>query len=170
MSKALLAPTFLFQFATSCRYRKELGAEGGIKLGEEHRLPSFGELEGRPLFADLRAAWNEEGLAFVLQVAGKQQAPWCRASRVEDSDGLQVFLNTRDAQNIHRASRFCHRFVFLPSGGGNRADQPVAEMVKINRAQQSPRAIRAGLLRVESAQREGGYTLHAFIPATALTG
>lgn len=170
MSEALLAPTFLFRFSTPCRYRKKLWAESGIKLSEEYVLPSFGELEGKPLFADLRAAWSEAGLAFVLKVVGKKQAPWCRSSRIDDSDGLQVWIDTRDAHNIHRASRFCHRFVFLPAGGGQRLDQAVAELVPINRAKESPKPVPAGTLRVLGAKRHDGYLLHAFIPASTLTG
>jgi hypothetical protein len=170
MSEALLAPTFLFRFAAPCRYRKKLWADSGIKPSAEHVLPSFGELEGKPLFADLRAAWSEKGLAFVLKVVGKKQTPWCRASRIDDSDGLQIWIDTRDAHNIHRASRFCHHFVFLPSGGGQRLDQAVAQLVPINRAKESPKPLEPGTLRVQGAKRHDGYQLHAFIPASALTG
>ena len=170
MTEALLAPTFLFRFATVCRYRKNLWAEKGIKLGEEFVVPSFGELEGKLLFADLRAAWSEEGIAFVLKVEGKKQLPWCRSTRIDDSDGLQVWIDTRDAQSIHRATRFCHRFIFLPGGGGQRLDQPVAELVPINRAKQSPKSIEAKALKVRSTKRHDGYVMHAFISADALTG
>jgi hypothetical protein len=170
MSETLLAPTFLFRFSTACRYRKSLWAEKGIKLGEEFVLPSFGELEGKHLFADLRAAWSEEGLAFVLEVVGKKQTPWCRATRIDDSDGLQLWIDTRNAHNIHRASRFCHRFAFLPFGGGQRLDQPVAELLPINRAKANPKAVTPGTLRVAARRRSGGYLLHAFVPAAAMTG
>ena len=170
MSEALLAPTFLFRFATTCRYRKNLWAEKGIKLGEAYVLPSFGELEGKPLFADLRAAWSEEGLAFALKVVGKKQTPWCRATRLDDSDGLQVWIDTRNAHNIHRASRFCHRFVFLPFGGGQRLDAPVAELAPINRAKESPKPFDNTALEVRGTKRHDGYVLHAFIPAETMTG
>ena len=33
-----------------------------------------------------------------------------------------VPIDTRDVRNVHRATRFCHRFLFLPTGGGNRLD------------------------------------------------
>jgi len=93
-------------------------------LGDEYLLPRFGTLDGQRQFAELRAAWNPQGLVFDLRVPGKQQALWCRQSRMEDSDGLQIWIDTRDAHNIHRATRFCHRFVCLPQGGGSRTDQP----------------------------------------------
>ncbi|MEO8494751.1 MAG: hypothetical protein ABI614_06755, partial [Planctomycetota bacterium] len=88
MSESLLAPTFLFRFSTACHARKELSSERGIKLSDKYLLPSFSELDGRKQFAELRAAWNKEGLLFVVQVAGKKQPPWCRPTRMEDSDGL----------------------------------------------------------------------------------
>ncbi len=170
MSQAILAPTFLFRFAAPCRYRKTLWSQRGVKLPAAHTLPSFGELEGRPLFADLRAAWGETGMAFELRVVGKRQSPWCRQTRWEDSDGLQLWIDTRDTHNIHRASRFCHRFVFLPAGGGARQDQPVGELVPINRAKAQPKPVAAGQLQVVSTLRSGGYELKAFLPASTLTG
>jgi len=170
MSEALLAPTFLFRFADPCHYRQKVGSKGGIELDEADVLPSFGELEGKPLFADLRAAWSEEGLVFVLQVAGKKQLPWCRATRIEDSDGLQVWIDTRNAHNIHRASRFCHRFAFLPAGEGRKLDEPVAVLLAINRAKESPKEIARNALQVKAVRHHDGYALQAFIPAAAMTG
>ena len=84
----------------------------------EYRLPSLGELEGQRSFADVRAAWSEAGLAFSVRIEGKRHPSWCRETKLEDSDALQVWIDTRDTHNIHRASRFCHRFIFLPAGGG----------------------------------------------------
>ncbi len=60
----------------------------------------------------------KRGLAVTVQVEGKKHALWARESSIEDSDGLQLWIDTRDTHNIHRASRFCHRFAFLPAGGG----------------------------------------------------
>ena len=48
----------------------------------------------------------------------KRSRVWCRASRPEDSDGLQLWIDTRDVHNVHRAGRFCQRLIFLPSGDG----------------------------------------------------
>ncbi len=170
MPNALLASTFLFRFSTACYYRPKLWTEPTLKLSDKHVLPSFSELEGRKLFADVRAAWSEEGMALAVQVAGKAQAPWCRSTRMEDSDGLQVWIDTRDAHNVHRANRFCHRFQFLPSGGGPRLDEPVAALFPIHRAKESPKPIDPKLLRVRSRTLGDGYQLEVLIPATTLTG
>ncbi|MFV1966312.1 MAG: hypothetical protein ACC628_12885 [Pirellulaceae bacterium] len=170
MSEALLAPAFLFRFSASCQYRAKLGSERGAGLGPTFVLPSFGELEGRPMFADFRVAWSGKGLAFDLRVKGKKQPLWCRQSRLEDSDGLQVWIDTRDAHNIHRATRFCHHFIFLPAGSGNRFEEPTAALVPIHRARENPRTIQPSPLRVAAQCSRGGYRLQARVPAEALTG
>ena len=54
MTETLLPPTFLFRYSVACLYHRRLWSERGVQLGPEHRLPSFGELEDRPLFADVR--------------------------------------------------------------------------------------------------------------------
>jgi hypothetical protein len=131
---------------------------------------SLAELDGQAAWAELRAAWSEAGLVFAVLVQGKSQPPWCRAARPEDSDGLQIWIDTRDVHNVHRAGRFCHRFIFLPGGAGRRLDQPVAESLVINRARERPNPIGPGMLQARSRQRPDGYTLEAFIPAAALTG
>lgn len=170
MTEALISPSMLFRFAAPCAYTEQKWSVGGIKLGEEHRLPCFAELAGKKPFADVRLGWNEQGIAFNATVSGKQQPPWCRDSRIDDSDGLQLFIDTRNTQNIHRAGRFCHRFGFLPIGAGRKLDEPVAMLLAINRAKESPREIESGALKVRCQRLPEGYLLEGFVPAAALTG
>ena len=91
--------------------------------------------------------WNEAGLLVTLRTAGKKQAPWCRESRVGDSDGLSLLIDTRDMHDIHRAGRFCHRFVFLPQGAGRMLNEPVAQLVEIPRAAKTPGPHRPAVCR-----------------------
>ncbi|MCH2398553.1 MAG: hypothetical protein MK364_05560 [Pirellulales bacterium] len=170
MDEALLAPNFLFRFAAPCRYRDLQWSSRGVDLEEDCRLPSFGELEGRQMFADVRTAWNEAGLFFSVRVSGKKQLPWCRGTRVEDSDGLQLWIATRDIQGIHRANRFCHRLAFLPLGEGTRLDEPVATTLSIARARELPRPIASDRFGIYSENRIDGYVLHVWVPGDALTG
>jgi hypothetical protein len=149
---------------------EEKWTAAGLKLSEGHRLPCFAELSGTKPFADVRLGWNEQGLAVNVTVRGKQQPPWCRDSRIDDSDGVQIFIDTRNTQNIHRASRFCHRFAFLPIGAGRKLDEPLAVLLAINRAKESPREMEAGALRMRCQRLPDGYAIEAFIPAGALTG
>jgi hypothetical protein len=170
MAEQLLPTRFLFRFAAACHYDATLGSQPPSELGTQHRLPSLGELEGQKSFADVRTAWSEAGLAFSVRVEGKRHPSWCRENKLEDSDALQVWIDTRDTHNIHRASRFCHRFIFLPSGGGRTYEQPLADQLLVDRSRENANPIRPGQLRVASEKRVGGYVLSAFIPAAALTG
>lgn len=170
MSSPLLPARFLFRFAAPCRRRDPLWTPDGAKLGEEYRLLGLPELEGRPTWADVRGAWNESGLAFAVHVSGKRQAPWCRESRPDDSDSLQLWIDTRDVHNVHRAGRFCHRFLFLPTGGGKHGESPVCLSDVINRAKEHPQPIAPGLLQASCRRQGNDYILEVFIPAEALTG
>jgi hypothetical protein len=170
MSELLIPSTFLFRFSVACLPLPGSWSDEAPELDESHRLPSFGELEGRPVFADLRAAWCREGLAFTLRVAGKRQPAWCRETRVEESDGLHLWIDTRDTHNIHRAGRFCHRLAFLPTGSGRALDHPSATQVAIHRARENPKPCPSGSLSVHGKLTSGGYELVARIAASALTG
>ena len=166
----LVSPRFLFQFAVPVR---PLAAEG--PLDGAYALPDLAALDaGTPSaerrFAEVRLAWSPEGLTLAVLVAGKSQPVWCRDSRTEDSDGVQVWIDTRATHNIHRASKFCHRFVLLPTGGGRQGAEPVAEQLLINRARENARPTRPRDLQVTSQVKRDGYRLAAFLPAVALGG
>ena len=167
MSESLVPPRFVFHFSLPCRRRDPLWTDKGLE--PKHRLASFAELDAAATPAEFRAAWSEAGLAFTVLVGGKRQPPWCRVNQPDDSDGVQIWIDTRDVHNVHRAGRFCHRFLFMPTGAGNRLDQPVAQWLPINRAREQPRAIAPGQLQLRSQRRPDGYTLDILVPAAALT-
>jgi hypothetical protein len=169
MTESLIAPRFLFRYSVPC-LKHDAAWTAAKPLSEKHALPMFGDLDGEGRFAEVRTGWNAEGLLFWVRVTGKRQQPWCRESRPDESDGLRVWIDTRDTHNIHRASRFCHAFIFMPSGTGRALDEPVAEQMLINRARENARPVRPGVLEVRRERRVDGYVLEAFIPAAALTG
>ena len=167
----MLPKRFLFRFSTPCLYRQKLWAARGAGLGENHRLIGFAELEEgvRPV-VEVRAAWSELGMVFEFRVTGKEQAPWCRTTRPEDSDGIQVWIDTRNVHNVHRAGRFCHRFLFMPTGEGKNSDLPIVQWMPINRAREHPKAIEPGEIKARSEMLDDGYLLEIYLPAAALTG
>jgi hypothetical protein len=169
MDQPLLSSAFLFRYAIPCLTTAVSGG-GPIALSEQHRLPNFGHFEGQAVFADVRSAWHASGLFLDIHVTGKKQTLWCRHSRVEESDGLHVWIDTRDSHNIHRANRFCHCFVFLPAGDERLSANPVGTMLPINRARENPRPVEPRQLQVRSLVRRDGYRLQAFIPSSAMTG
>ena len=170
MPEPLIAPSFLFRYSLPCLECDPLWGPNGVSLDEQYTVANLAELDGGRQIADVRVAWGAAGLSFNVRVEGKKQPPWCRSNRIEDSDGFRVWIDTRDTHNIHRAGRFCHQFVFLPSGGGPRLDTPVAEPLLINRARENPQPARSSALKVRSEKRIHGYLLECHISAAALTG
>ncbi|MCE9553092.1 MAG: hypothetical protein K8T91_06895 [Planctomycetes bacterium] len=166
----LLPASFLFRFAVPCFHRDPLWTAKLGAMDEKFRLPRLTSLDDEPEWADVRVAWSIDGLAFSVLVQGKKQPLWCRANRVEDSDGFVVWIDTRDTHNVHRASRFCHELHLLPAGGGPKNDQPVAFQVAIDRARELPKPIDPTKLKVRSQISKDGYLLEAFIPGEVLSG
>ena len=167
----LLDSTFLFRFSVPCRrYRGRWDAAGGVELPPRYALPNLGQLDGHPRFAELRVGWNERGLYLTLNVQGKRQPPWCRSTRLEDSDGLHLWIDTRDTHDVHRAGRYCHRFCWLPRGGGRRQEQPVAQLLPIHRARETAEPAEPDSLKVVARVAAADYQLRGMIPAAALVG
>lgn len=167
---ALVPPRFLFRFAVEVHRYDPIWTPQGVTLDEKYRLPQLAELDSERGIADVRMAWGPQGLAWWVKVEGKTQLPWCRDSRLEDSDGLQVWVDTRATTNIHRASQFCHRFAYLPRGGGSSAEEPVADQLLINRARENARPVRPRELQARAKVSKSGYEMSAFAPATTLYG
>ncbi|TWU02066.1 hypothetical protein Pla100_18060 [Neorhodopirellula pilleata] len=169
-SSQLVDPTILFKFEVRLTKAELAWTNRGLELPPSCRLPSFGALSGGPTFADLRVGWSEEGIGFWMKVIGKRAMPWCRDTRLDESDGLHLWMDTRNSPNIHRATQHCHRFLWLPAGGGPQRDRPVAAMVPINRARANPKPISGGSLLIHAAPKHDGYELSGIIPASAMTG
>ena len=170
----LIDPTFLFRFEVPIRQHDcEFGtsaAKSGLELPETCRVPSFGALSGQRAFADVRMAWDKTAIAFTLEVSGKKTLPWCRDSRTEDSDGFHLWIDTRCSPGIHRATQYCHRFLFMPTGGGPKRETPMTGLMPINRARQNPKSPPNGSILVHVQARHDGYRMAGRIAAEAMTG
>ncbi|MCM2369787.1 hypothetical protein NB063_04045 [Rhodopirellula sp. ICT_H3.1] len=166
----LVDPTILFRFEVRLLRHELKWSSRGLTLPESCRLPSFGALSGGPIFADLRVAWAPEGIGFTVKVAGKRAMPWCRDTRLDESDGLHIWMDTRNSPNIHRATQHCHRFLWLPAGGGPQRERPVARLIPINRARGNPKPIGDKVLQIHAAPKHDGYEMSGLIPAEAMTG
>ena len=166
----LVDPTILFRFEVTLRKETFQWSDKGLKLPESCRIPSFSALADRPVFTDVRIAWNDSGIAIHVLVNGKRQLPWCRDTRPEDSDGFHLWIDTRCSPGIHRATQYCHRFLWMPSGAGSSREQPLAVHLPIHRAKSEPKPIPAQQLKVAAAARHDGYELSGMVLADALTG
>jgi hypothetical protein len=141
-------------------------------------LPDLGGLDATPAFATLRAGWNEAGLGFRLEVTGKKMPVSADSSDPTESDGLQLWIDTRNTQSIHRANRFCHHFVFWPIPDkwpkgdvkGETSAKAGTQQLAMALAKEDAPMSRAGLLHAVSRPRRGGYDLEIWIPAECLQG
>lgn len=142
------------------------GAKPGATA--EAANPESAESAVGPL--DTRIAWSEDGLTFQFVLRGKLRRPYCRLSDLEHSDGIEIYVDTRNTKNVHRATRYCHRFVFLPGGGGPGEKDPYGSMLKINMARGEPATIGAYQPHVECKLSSTGYRLTCHLSRQYLEG
>jgi len=167
---AMFSKSFLYRFRFPCKY----AAANTVALDATYQLPYVNRLEDSnlpdKLSYDFRIGWNETGLFFSLIVSKKKQSLWCRSTQPDESDGIQICLDTRDIKDIHRASRFCHRLLFMPVGSGRDQLQPSAMWLPIHRAKEHPNAIDLSQIKMKSEISPEGYRLNVFLPGKILTG
>jgi hypothetical protein len=168
----VLPPRFLFRFSIPVRRIPKLPLKGGrlLNLPDRCTLPEFGDLDGAPAFAEIRAAWNENGIGFAVEVAGKKHPHIADPAAPLASDGLQIWIDTRNTQSIHRASRFCHHFCLLPAGAGAKSDKPIGIQLPIARAREEQSRTDSAQIPIAAEHRRDGYRLEAWLPAEVLTG
>src|SRR5581483_221842 len=168
----LVPNRFLFRVSHPCRYVAGIpdDDEDLFRLAPGCRLDNLADMDGESNFADVRMAWNEGGLALEVEVKGKGQPPEGDAAKPRLSDGVSLWVDTRDARTSHRGSRFCHQFHFLPAGGGDDRDEPAVVQLKIHRALQDAPLAPAGAIPFRCRRKANGYRLAAFLPAEVLTG
>ena len=127
------------------------------------------EKEAKGTF-DFRIGWYEHGLIISYEVGGKQRPVFYDQSRLNLCDGLHFCLDTRDVRDVHRGTKFCHRFMFLPGGTSTEA-VPAAFWFPIHRAKGHPNPVEVSHFRFSREDiPEGGYRFSILIPDSTLTG
>lgn len=166
-------PRFLFRIALAAPHLAEFPPKKfPVELPAECVLPSLAGLDGQDDFAEWRCGWNEEGIAFSVTVRGKQQALKCDPLSPKTSDGVQIWIDTRGTQNVHRATKFCHHLCILPSGRGARRLEPSVTMLPLANAREEvpSEAASKAAFQLASEVTADGYQLCVWIPAAALHG
>jgi hypothetical protein len=169
----LVPHRFLLRLAYPCPCIQKMPLPRGdrlLDLPPECRIENFAEIDEKRNFADVFLAWNEHGLGLQLEVRGKANPAQGDISRPRGSDGITLWIDTRDARANHRASRYCHQFHFLAAGGGSERDEPAFVQTKINRALEDAPLTAADRVPVKLSSRRNGYVLEAFVPTEALHG
>jgi len=153
-------------------YRRpdRLRIDGSLgEWGEDTLLPDLGSMEGHPSFAEVRLAWDEEGLYVGLEVGGKTNVTSHR-QQPHNADALFVWVDTRDVRDVHRASRFCHHFIAVPRVGGSGRKGAAAWQVPIRRAREQSPVCKPTQLKVASKVRKDGYGLELALTGGVLNG
>src|SRR5438094_4057491 len=157
---AIIPHRFLFRVAYPCRHVKAMPRAKGdslLDLADESRIDNFAAMDEERNFAEVALAWNEQGIGVQVEVKGKSEPPRGDASRPRSSDGVTLWLDTRDARTSHRASRYCHQFHLLPTGGSPDRDEPVFVQTAIHRALQDAPLAGPNAVVVKAHSKKSGY-------------
>jgi hypothetical protein len=169
---SLIPNAFLFESQQSIRkLPKKPARRSSVKpLHKKHALETLQPLDGATPFASISLAWHDEGLQISCSVVGKTEPVACSADKLSTSDGLQLWIDTRNTPGVHRANRFCHQMIVLPTGGGKTQSDPVVQQVEIARCREKSPLAEDDQFWVNSELRKDGYDLSIWIPASALNG
>lgn len=168
----IVPPSFLFEYRLSipkCKPPSARKTKRLLNLPVEARLFQPSSMNGGPQFADVRVAWCDEGLAFAVEVRGKSVSPQGTAGDIKHSDGVLIWIDTRPAGNVHRATEYCHHFACLPVD--DHADdrpsvvvQPIAQQ-RATRVESDPRK-----MNLRAHLTNDGYDMEVWIPGSQLCG
>lgn len=171
MLNLYMPPRAFFSYSFACRYREDPPRiDGNLREWDDaERLPDLMGVDGHSPFADLYMAWDESGLYFGLEVA-KKSSYRIDPRNVDQGDCLELWIDTRDLKDVHRANRYCHHFYFLPGGTGKNGKKPIGRQTGIDQArEQAPpcpeESIQVGLRRLKRS-----YQMEIALPAAGLNG
>ncbi len=171
----LIPQVFWFRLSIPCPR-----VDGVPKAGDKGRLLDLPDscrlfrtplLEGKEPWSEVRAAWNPNGLAFQVEVAGKVGPIHHDPFMADASDGVQLWIDTRDTRDVHRGTRFCHRFsVVLVPDKARKTVGVAFEQKPIHRALADAPLARPGSIQARAEAIKKGWRLELFLAAEALNG
>jgi hypothetical protein len=174
MSTPLIPQSFYFRVAMPCRRVEGLPRPGGkgrlLDLPDSCRLPQLARLDGREPWAEVRAAWNPSGLAVQVEVTGKPGRIAHDPILPDASDGVTLWIDTRDTREVHRATRFCHRYTAVLVPGKAKDPEVSVSLRPIHRALADPPKARADAVVARAEATRKGWRLELFFPAESLHG
>ncbi len=174
-ASGLIPQAFWFRLAVPCRRVDGVprAAEKGplLDLPESCLVVPTVELEGREPWSAVRVAWNPGGLAIQVDVTGKRAKIHHDPYLADASDGVQLWIDTRDTRDVHRATRFCHRFsaVLVPDGAKKAVGVQFAQK-PIHRALADAPLADPTSIRARAEATKDGWRLELFLAAEALNG
>ncbi|MGI5832855.1 MAG: hypothetical protein ACOX6D_10070 [Thermoguttaceae bacterium] len=153
---------FTPQAATSDRKLSSADSESNRGAGKKVGQPEF----------HFRMGWREDGLFLTVLLAGKKFPVQVNPRKLEASDSFSFMLDTRDVRIIHRATKFCHRFLLTPADPrhSNQATRPSVVWLPIHRAKAHPNPVDTSRFEIACDTQPGGWSLSLFMPGDTLTG
>jgi hypothetical protein len=172
MSTPLLPQAFWFRMAVHCPKVEEIPRAKGrlLDLPETCASPDFGELEGKPSWVRVRTGYNSEGLGLSFELIDKAGPISPEPGSPSGIDCVQIGIDTRDTRNVHRATRFCHRFVASLRPGKGRALEVDVVQKPIARAVADAPTAKAGTILSRAERTMNGWRLELFFPSESLHG
>jgi hypothetical protein len=173
MSTSLLPQAFWFRLAVTCPRidgfpRKANGRL--LALPDDCRLMETSRLDGKTPWAEVRVAWNLQGLAVAVEAEATPDAVGAD-DQPELFNGLRVWVDTRDTRDVSRATRFCHRVdARLTRGGGKNGLGVVVQQRPIARAVADAPMSRLDASTARAERLKKGWRLELFLPSSALNG
>ncbi len=140
------------------------------KWTKKYLVPPLVELDGREPFADVYWGWNEDGFYAAFDVPNRTGPARCDPTHWWKMNGVRLCISTREARDIKRATRFCHFFYLLPTGGGPSGKLPVVGTHRMSHAKEPPVTADLSLVRIGAHTGVHGYGLEVGIPAACLHG
>lgn len=163
-----------FRFELPVRYLAKLPLLDGdpSSWGEDYLLPPLVRLEDDDAdpIADVYAAWNEDFMLWGFDLPYRTKALRCDPKQWWQGDGLRICIDTRDTRENKRATRFCHFFYVLPTGGGRDKSAPVVGQHRMSRSKEPPPVLDESLIRCAVKRTRNHYGVEVAIPAACLSG
>lgn len=170
---SLIPVRFLFRTLYSCPLVPDVPldeADHLVRLPDKARIAPFAELDSAPRYADFRIGWNVAGIGFSVEVRGRKVPSMCDPLRPTQSDGITLMIDTRGDRTSHRASKTCQQIHLMPSGGGDKKDEPVFASAKIHRALADAPPMDASDVPFRAWTYKDGWRIEAFLGTAALSG
>lgn len=161
-----------FSFEIPIRYRgKPPRIDGTLRdWSAEYLLPALCEVDEQEPQTDVYAAWNEAGLYIGFDSPQRSGLPRCDPVSWWKGDGVRICVDTRDARDNRRASRYCHFFYALPLGGGKKQREPIVQTHAMSRAREFHPPVDCSLIRVAAHVERTHLSMELAIPAECLHG
>jgi hypothetical protein len=141
-----------------------------LDLPDSCALPDLARLQGVESWAEVRVGYNSRGLGVAVEHLDKSGPISPEPEHSSGVDSVQVWIDTRDTRNVHRATRFCHRFVAgIMPGKGRSLEVSIAQKLIARAVADAPLAAR-GCVEARTERTLGGWRLEMFFPSQSLHG